>query len=72
MNINLPPPPSSYNPQTFIQIIDAIKRAMLSTISKDEAAPRIMLQAPNGKVYQVTVSNTGVLTTAINDGKSRI
>ena len=72
MNVNLPPPPISYNPNTFAQILDALKRSFLLTVSKDEAAPRVLLQAPNGKVYQVTVSNTGVLTVALNDGKDRI
>jgi hypothetical protein len=72
MNVNLPPPPVSYNSGTFAQILDAVKRSFLLTVSKDEAAPRVLLQAPNGKVYQVTVSNTGVLTVALNDGKDRI
>jgi hypothetical protein len=72
MNVNLPPPPSSYSQVSFAQIIEALKRSFLSTVSKDEAAPRILLQAPNGKVYQVTVSNAGVLTVALNDGKDRL
>ena len=72
MNINLPPPPPSYNPGSFAQILDALKRSFLSTVSKDEAAPRILLQSPNGSVYQVTVSNAGVLTVALNDGKDRV
>ena len=72
MNVNLPPPPSSYSQVSFAQIIEALKRSFLSTVSKDEAAPRILLQAPNGKVYQVTVSNAGVLTVVLNDGKNRI
>jgi hypothetical protein len=72
MNVNLPPPPLSYNPGSFAQILDALKRSFLLTVSKDEAAPRVLLQAPNGKVYQVTVSNAGVLTVALNDGKDRV
>ena len=72
MNILLPPPPPSYNPGSFTQVFDAIKRALMSTISKDEATSRILLQAPNGTIYQVTVSNAGVLTTAVNDGKDRL
>lgn len=72
MNVNFPPPPANYSLQSFIQIFESIKRSMLSAVSKDEAAPRILLQAPNGKVWQVTVNNSGVLTTAVNDGKDRI
>lgn len=29
------------------------------------AVDSILLQAPNGKVYQITVSNTGVLTSTL-------
>lgn len=72
MNINLPPPPLSYTSASFTQVFEALKRALLSAVSKDEAAPRILLQSPNGTVYAVTVSNAGVLTVAVNDGKDRI
>lgn len=72
MNINLPPPPLSYSTTSFTQVFDAIKRALLPAVSKDEASPRILLQAPNGTIYSVTVNNSGVLTTAVNDGKDRI
>lgn len=71
MIIYLPPAPPSYNAGAFNQIIDALRRAFGPTISQDEATPRILLKAPNGTVYEVTVDNTGTLTTAINDGKSR-
>jgi hypothetical protein len=72
MNINLPPPPLSYTPTSFTQVFEALKRSLLPAVSKDEAAPRILLQSPNGSVYQVTVSNAGVLTVALNDGKDRL
>lgn len=72
MNIILPPPPDNYRPGSFAQAFDAIRRAILPAISKDEATPRVLLQAPNGKVYELTVDNTGTLTTALNDGKSHI
>lgn len=72
MNVNLPPPPISYNQGSFLQIFDSIKRAMLMSVSKDEAAPRILLQSPNGTIYEVKVSNAGVISTAVNDGKERI
>ena len=72
MNINLPPPPLSYSPNSFTQVLEALKRALLPAVSKDEAAPRILLQSPNGTVYEVTVSNAGVLAVAVNDGKDRL
>lgn len=72
MKIVLPPPPASYSASNFIQVFDAIKRTLIPAVSKDEATPRILLQAPDGKIWEVTVSNSGVLTTALNDGKDRI
>lgn len=72
MNINFPIPPGSIT-QAYIQtVLAAIKTAFNSVVSRDEASPRILLQAPNGTVYEVTVSNTGTLQTAVNDGKSRL
>lgn len=52
-------------------VIDAIRRAFIPALSQDEAAPRVLLRAPNGTVYEVTVDNSGVLQTAVNDGKTR-
>jgi hypothetical protein len=72
MNIILPPPPPQYNPYLFTQAFDAIKRAMLPVVSKDEAAPRVLLQSPDGTVWEITVSNAGVVTAAVNSGKTRL
>jgi hypothetical protein len=44
-------------------ILDTIRRALIPVISQDEAAPRVLLQSPNGTVYQLTVDNSGVLST---------
>lgn len=72
MNIVLPPPPPTYTSAAFAQVFEAIRRTLLPVVSKDEAVGRIMLKAPNGKIYEVTVDNSGVLHTALNDGKSRL
>jgi hypothetical protein len=69
--IYLPPAPPAYNSGAFNQIIDALRRAFQPTVSQDEASPRLLLKAPNGTVYEVTVDNAGALTTVINDGKDR-
>lgn len=66
MRIVLPTPSSSMG-----VILDSIRRALIPAISQDEAAARVMLRSPNGTVYEVTVSDAGVLTTAVNDGKDR-
>ena len=67
----MPPAPSQYSAMAFNQLLDRVKRALLPVVSKDEAVSRLLLQAPDGTIYAVTVDNTGTLTTAINDGKSR-
>lgn len=66
MRIVLPPPSSSMG-----VILDTIRRALIPAISQDEAAPRLLLRAPNGTTYEVTVDNSGTLQTAVNDGNTR-
>lgn len=68
--INLPAAPPQYNPYTFTQAFDAIRRALLPLISKDEAAPRILLQSQNGTIYELKVNNDGTLV--VNTGSSTI
>ena len=66
MNVNLPPPNSPMG-----VILDTIRRAFIPAISQDEAAPRVLLRSPNGTIYSVTVSDAGVISTAVIDGNSR-
>lgn len=72
MNVNLPIPPA--NPTgSFLQMaFDAIRRAFVNVVSTNEAVKRIMLRDDNGVVWEVTVDISGTLTTAVNDGKSRL
>ena len=72
MNIIIPPPPTSYNQSAITQAFDAIKRAFIPAVSKDEAVSRILLQSPNGTVYSVTIADDGTLTTTANSGKTRV
>lgn len=65
------PAPSTYSPSAFNQFTSALKKALLPVVSKDEAVTRILLRAPDGTTYEVTVDNSGNLVTAVNDGKSR-
>ena len=67
MRIVLPPAASSMS-----VILDTLRRSLIPAISQDEATPRLLLQAPNGTVYSVTVDNSGVLSTAVIDGKARL
>jgi hypothetical protein len=70
MQFVAPPPPA--NQPYLASLVEAIRRAFLPLISKDEAVSRVILQSPNGTAYNVTVSDAGVLTVTLNDGKSRI
>ena len=70
MIIVMPPPPEGYSVSSWRNILDFIKRSMIPVVSQNEAVSRILLRAPNGTTYSVTVDNSGTLTTAIEDGKS--
>lgn len=67
MNVILPNPNSPMG-----VILDTIRRAFIPAISQDEAAARVLLRSPNGTVYSVTVDDAGTLSTAVNDGKTRL
>ena len=66
MNVQLPPASGALG-----IIVDAIRRAFIPVVSFNEAAPRILLRSPDGATWEVTVDNSGTLTTAPNSGKSR-
>ena len=66
MNVNLPPPNSPMG-----IILDTIRRAFIPVVSVNEAVERVLLRSPNGTVYSVTVSDAGVISTAVIDGNTR-
>jgi hypothetical protein len=70
MIINFPAPPPGL-PPFFTQFLQVLKDTFLTVVSKDQAVSSILLQAPNGKVYSITVSNTGTVTSTLNTGKDR-
>ena len=70
MIVNFTIPPLQYSQTWMSQTVDAVKRAMLSVVSKDEAAPRIILRSPDGTIYSVTVSDAGALVVAAMSGKN--
>ena len=72
MIVSFPTPPQNYTPQALVQVLDTIRRALIPVVATDQAANRILLQSPNGTVYEVTVDNSGNLHTAVNSGKTRI
>lgn len=65
MRIVLPPAASPMS-----VVLDTIRRALIPAVSQDEAAPRILLQSPNGSVYSVTVDNSGTLSATLFTGNT--
>ena len=70
MIINFPAPPPGL-PPFFTQFLQVLKDTFLTVVSKDQAVSSILLQAPNGKVYSITVSDSGTVTSTLNAGKVR-
>ena len=62
-NLTLPSPPDRYDPSYFARTLNSLNRIAASAVSKDMAAPSILLQSPDGSVYKVEVDNAGNLTT---------
>ena len=52
-------PASSY----LNQLVALLTRAFTDVVSKNEEMPRIVLRSPAGNLFDVTVSDTGTLTT---------
>jgi len=71
MNIQFPVPPAEITQAYMIQVLDIIRKAFVSLVSKDQSVSRVLLESPNGTVYEITVSDLGVVTTAVNSGKTR-
>lgn len=63
MRVVLPPPNVSLG-----VVLDTIRRTFIPVISQDEAAPRVLLQSPGGKVYSITVDDSGVVTSTLFTG----
>jgi hypothetical protein len=70
MRIHFPTFPGPLGP-TLQLAFNNLQTALMAAISKDEAAPRILLSSPNGTVYSITVSDAGVVTTVAISGKTR-
>ena len=71
MNVRFPVFPQNGIGQQLQLAFQTASTAFLSVLSKDEGAPRVLLQSPNGTIYAVTTSDAGVLTTALISGKTR-
>jgi hypothetical protein len=63
MIINLPTPPEGYDREYFRFSFALIEKTILRTVGTNEAVSGILLQAPNGSVWRVEVTDAGALTT---------
>ena len=75
MKVVLPTPPQNYTATFITQAFDAIRRALLPAVSKDEATPRILLTGTDGQIYALTItvtSGTPSVTLTQNSGKSHL
>jgi len=70
MIIIMPPPPQKYDATAWSSILDFIKRSMIPVVSRTEAVDRVLLRSPDGTTYALTVSNTGTLTTTVENGNT--
>ena len=57
--------PRAYDPGYFTAFMSQLARKLSTLAGPNIVQQQILLQAPNGTVYEVTVNNSGVLTTAV-------
>ncbi len=57
--------PRQYDATYFSAFIALLSRRLSLLAGPNTVQQQILLQAPDGTVYEVTVNNSGVLTTAV-------
>lgn len=62
MRVQIPDAGDKFEASRMRQLVEAIRRAFVPAVSSTEAAPSILLQAPDGSVWRVTVNSLGVLS----------
>lgn len=71
MRISVPNPPANYDPGFFSRAFSSIEQMFNFTVTRVEAVDNILLQAPDGSVWKVTVDNAGnLVTTSVPLGQS--
>jgi len=63
MRISIPPAPAQYDAGYLTRAFSTIEQMSAFSVTRLEAVDNILLQAPNGSVWKVTVDNSGTLTT---------
>ena len=71
MRLQVPNPPQTYDAGFFNRAFAMIGQSLTFTVTRIEAVDNILLQAPDGSVWKVTVDNAGNLaTTSVPLGQS--
>ena len=71
MNINLPTPPAGYDREYFRFSFSLLERVLGQSVGRLEAVDGVLLQAPDGGVWKVSVDNSGnLVTTSIPLGQT--
>lgn len=63
MSVTFPPVPPTYDSGYFNRAFATFSLAVNQSVKKIEAVDSVLLQAPDGSVWKVTVDNSGNLTT---------
>lgn len=58
-----PLPPPDYRPEFITRLLDAIRASFGDAVGKTEAVESVLLLSPGGKVWKLTVDDSGVLDT---------
>lgn len=64
MRANLPPAPQEYDAPFFVRAFARIDQIFEVCVTRQAAVDNVLLQAPDGSVWKVTVDNSGNLVTA--------
>lgn len=71
MRIQVPPPPPNYDAGYLTRAFSSIEQVQNFNVTRIEAVDGILLQAPDGGVWKVSVDNSGnVITTSVPLGQS--
>lgn len=63
MKANLPPAPERYEPGFFVRAFARIDQIFDVCVTRQASVDGVLLQAPDGGVWKVTVDNSGNLIT---------
>lgn len=71
MKANLPPAPPTYDAGFFLRAFSRIEQLFEICVTRQAAVDGVLLQAPDGGVWKVTVSNSGaIVTTSVALGQT--